>query len=349
MNKNLFICHTQSQLILASGLALGRFKDDENLLILFVDFGITDELKERLDGTFSRTLYLQSIYPSEFNTAKAKLKWYPQDWKLIRQFLPSGISSVFLVCDHVLLEQKIIRKIWKDDKSARFSWLEDGITAYYQDSNIPGGLDSNFFTRLIRKIIFKYFLCIGFVYERDFWETGGSKMLKYVYTCYPDAVREPYRSHKKLVAITDEEYLIGLQAMYPKATLGIQPNTVILVIDKLDRYAFPDKVRASLDTYIKQSKAEGKTVICKFHPRETEIWDIFEDFPEIDKSVGIESAYVSLADMKDTITIVGVKSTGLMTAKKLGYNVVSLFPSCGEENENLVKFYEKLEIELVKP
>lgn len=46
----------------------------------------------------------------------------------------------------------------------------------------------------------------------------------------------------------------------------------------------------------------------------------------MDKSVGIESVYVSLADMKDTITIVGVKSTGLMTAKKLGYNVVSLFP-----------------------
>ena len=42
--KNLYICHTQAQLILASGLALGRFRDDENDLILFVDFGIKDEL-----------------------------------------------------------------------------------------------------------------------------------------------------------------------------------------------------------------------------------------------------------------------------------------------------------------
>ena len=71
--KNLFVCHTQANLILASGLALGRFKDDENLLILFVDFGLKDELKERLDKTFAHTLYLQSIYPPEFNTAKAKL------------------------------------------------------------------------------------------------------------------------------------------------------------------------------------------------------------------------------------------------------------------------------------
>ena len=77
--RNLYICHTQAQLILASGLALGRFRDDENDLILFVDFGIKDELKERLNKTFTRTLYLQSIYPAEMNTAKAKLKWYPQD------------------------------------------------------------------------------------------------------------------------------------------------------------------------------------------------------------------------------------------------------------------------------
>ena len=72
MSRNLFICHTQAQLILASGLALGRFKDDENLLMLFVDFGIKDELKERLNNTFTRTLYLQSIFPVEFNTTKAK-------------------------------------------------------------------------------------------------------------------------------------------------------------------------------------------------------------------------------------------------------------------------------------
>ena len=52
MSKNLFICHTQAQLILASGLALGRFKDDENLLMLFVDFGIKDELKGELPIAF---------------------------------------------------------------------------------------------------------------------------------------------------------------------------------------------------------------------------------------------------------------------------------------------------------
>ena len=68
---------------------------------------------------------------------------------------------------------------------------------------------------------------------------------------------------------------------------------MILVIDKLGRLT---KLAHHSILNIKQNKAEGKTVICKFHPRETEIWDIFEDCPEMDKSVGIESVYVSLAD-----------------------------------------------------
>lgn len=345
--KNLYICHTQAQLILASGLALGRFRDDENDLILFVDFGIKDELKECLDKTFTRTLYLQSIYPAEMNTAKAKLKWYPQDWKLIKQFLTKPVDRTIAVCDHLLLVQKTIQLSYFKNNAVELYWLEDGIIPYYVDSNNTGGLDSNDFTRFIRKILFKFIFGIGRFYNRDFWGCGGMSALKTAFVSYPDAVREPYRSQKQLVGITDEEYLAGLSAMYPKSNLNVLPNSVILVVDKLDRYAFPDKVRASLSAFISKCKEEGKTVICKFHPRETEVWDIFDGCQTMDKSVGIESAYVSLADIKDTITIAGVKSAGLMSAKKVGYNTVSLFPSCGEQNENLVKFYDKLGIKLI--
>lgn len=345
--RNLFICHTQAHLILVSGLALGRFRDDENDLILFVDFGIKDELKARLDKTFARTLYLQSIYPAEFNTAKAKLKWYPQDWKLIKRFLTEPVDRAFAVCDWLLLVQKTLQLAYKLNSNTEMAWLEDGITAYYSDSDIHGGMDKYSWSMAIRRFLFRDLVGVGKFYDRDFSLMGGLSCLKQVYTCNPDAVREPYRSQKQLVGITDEEYLAGLSAMYPKSKLDVQPNSVILVVDKLDRYAFPDMVRTSLSAFISKCKEDSKTVICKFHPRETEVWDIFNGCPTMDKSVGIESAYVSLADIKDSITIAGIKSAGLMSAKKVGYNTVSLFPSCGEKNENLVKFYEKLNIKLL--
>ena len=73
MARNLFVCHTQAQLILASGLVLGRFKDDENCLFLFPDFALGADLKTRLEIIFSKVIYLQSIYPPQYNTYWSKI------------------------------------------------------------------------------------------------------------------------------------------------------------------------------------------------------------------------------------------------------------------------------------
>ena len=344
--RNLFICHTQAQLILASGLALGRFKDDKNILILFLDFEIKDDLKSRLQTTFHKVLFLQSIYPAENNTIKAKLKWYPKDWKLIKGFLTESVDRAFAVCDWLLLVQKTLKLVYKANKSVSFAWLEDGITAYYKDSNIHKGLDRYKITMALRRFVIRDLLGIGPFYDRDFSETGGLKPLKTAYCCYPAAVREPYKSNRVLEEITDEEFTLGLLSMYPKSQIDIKPNSVVLVIDKLDRYAHPEMVESSLRKFINKCRAEGKHIVCKFHPRETQSWGVFDGCDQLDKTVGIESAYVSLSDIKDSITISGVKSTGLMTAKKLGYNTISLFPSCGEVNDNLITFYSALGITL---
>lgn len=343
--KNLFICHTQAHLILASGLALGRFKDDDNLLILFVDFGIKDELKERLNKTFTRTLYLQSIYPAEMNTAKAKLKWYPQDWKQIKQFLTEPVDRAFAVCDWLLLVQKTLQLAHKLNPNTEMAWLEDGIIAYFVDTNNTGGLDSNPFTRTIRKFLVKYILGVRDFYNRDFRGVGGLKYLKKCYACYPDIVREPYFSQRQVIAIEDYEYHLGLQAMYTRANLNISSSSVILVVDKLDRYTFPEKVKTSLKHHIDKWNKEGKEVICKFHPRETILWDVFDGCKQIEKTVGIESAYLSLSDKKDNIVVVGIKSAGIMSAKKLGFSTYTLFSECGESNDELETFFERIGIE----
>lgn len=345
--RNLFICHTQAQLILASGLALGRFCADENQLIIFVDFGIKQEFKDRLDNTFAKTLYLQSIYPAEYNTFKAKVKWYPRDWVLIKGFLSDPFDRAFAVCDWLLLVQKTLQRVYKANKAVELAWLEDGITAYYKDSNIHKGLDKYKITMALRRFVIRDILGVGAFYDRDFSDMGGLKLLKKAYTCYPSAVREPYRSNRLLEAITDEEFSLGISSLYPKTHIDVKPNTVILVIDKLDRYSHPDLVKNTLKSFIDASKKEGKHVVCKFHPRETDTWDIFEGLDQLDNSLGIESAYASLVDIKESITIAGIKSTGLMTAKKMGFNAVSLFALCGETNNNLVQFYSTLGVSFI--
>ena len=51
--RNLFVCHTQAQLILACGLSLGRFKEAENHLILFQEFFVG----KRINRTFGSSIY----------------------------------------------------------------------------------------------------------------------------------------------------------------------------------------------------------------------------------------------------------------------------------------------------
>lgn len=38
--RNLFVCHTQVHLILACALSKGRFKNDENIKVLFRDINL---------------------------------------------------------------------------------------------------------------------------------------------------------------------------------------------------------------------------------------------------------------------------------------------------------------------
>lgn len=344
--KNLFVCHTQAHLILASGLAKGRFQNDENDLILFVDFGIKDEMKERLLNSFTRCLFLQSIYPAEFNTYSAKLKWYPEDWRQIKAFMAQPYSNVFVVCDTILLEQKIMQRAYRMNQNTTFSAIEDGIISYYRNANLQGGFDKNKFTRFIRCIIVKNLCGVGRFYERDYPDFSGTHAISQLYTLYPDAVREPFKSGKILVKMEDNEYLIGLKSLYPQRLLPISSGDIILLMDKLDTYSYPEKVKEVVSTYIKDELSKGKRIFCKFHPRETDKWDIFNGCEILDKSIGAESMYLSLANQAKAITVVGIKSAGIMSAKKLGFKTISLFLSCGEENPELVKFFSLIGIEM---
>lgn len=344
---NLFVCHTQAQLILASGLATERFARETNDLILFVDFALREEMRRRLERIFDRVLFLQSIYPKEYDTFRAKLSWYPADLKRIRAFMSQPYGRVFESCDTVFLEQRILKYACKANPEAELIWLEDGITAYFQNVETHGGLDSNTLTRTLRKALFKYLCGAGKYYDRDFAGMGGSRMLRTIYAQYPDAIREPYRSLRRAVGITDSEYRSGLRALYEKRALETDPNSVILVMDKLDTYLHPEKVRAAVSACLAAAKTQGREVVCKFHPRETEVWEEFEGIPAFDRSVGIESLYLSLLDRRETLRIVGVKSTGLASAKKLGYRVESLFGRSGETNPDLESFFRKIGIELL--
>lgn len=344
MKRNLFVCHTQAQLALACGLVLNRFNTDNNILFLFLDFAIKPRMKNQLDVIFNKTEYLQSIYPAKFDTFRSKIFWYRKDLKIIKTYFDESFDRVFESIDTIYPEQMILKYANKANAECEMSWLEDGITAYYQNVNHNGGLDSNKILRYMRKFLFKYFLGVGKYYNRDFHYTGGNSKLKQMYCLYPKAVREPYMSLRNKIEITNEEFVTGLNSIYDKVELDLPKNVTILVLDKINTYIHPNIVIDVVKKMITKEKTQGRMVYYKLHPRENQLWDFLSEHPSFDKALGIESLYLSLIPWRNTAKIIGIKSTGLMSASKLGYDTYTLFSYCGENNENIKQFFATMNI-----
>ena len=343
--RNLFVCHTQAHLILASGLTRGRFKEDENHLVLFRDFNLNDEMAEKLKQIFSSCLFLTGVFPAANKTFIARLKWHREDDKLLKLYIKQSYDRVFAVCDWTPPVQYCLKRCRDLKEDTQFIWLEDGILSYFQNAEIHKGSDKYTFTLFLRKIFFKYLLGIGSIYDRDFEAMGGLKVFRQMYTLYPEAVREPYRSHRGLFGITNEEYLAGIMALYDAKELNIPKDSILLIMDKLDTYINPESVQEAISTINEKAKTEGKRIFCKFHPREDLSWSVFEECTILDRTIGAESLYLSLAGKIDSIQVVGIKSAGLMSARKMGFQVISLFKEIGESNDALIQFFERIGID----
>ena len=81
MNQ-LFVCHTQYNLILAVGLSSSA--DD---MILFIDFNLTEKLRSKLEGHFKNCLFLAGNYPKKKLTSMDKLKKIEADNRQINRFI----------------------------------------------------------------------------------------------------------------------------------------------------------------------------------------------------------------------------------------------------------------------
>ena len=345
--KNLFIRHTQAHLILATGLSLGRFKNDENTLILFRDFEINQSLEYRIKQLFNNCLILKGN-SSGSKTLISRIRWHREDNRILRKSIVKPYDRVFAVCDWTPPVQYCLKRCLDLNKKAEFIWLEDGILAYFQNVETRSGSERFAFTKYLRKLFFKYLCGIGNVYDRDFNGMGGLKLFKQMYCLYPEAVREPYCSRRNIVPITNEEYNLGVSSLYDTKILNIAPNSVILIMDKLDTYLYPACVGDAIKALKKDLLVKGVKIYCKLHPREDEIWEELKDCELLEKTIGAESLYLSLSNMVDSINIIGVKSAGLMSAKKMGFSVASLFNQSGEQNLDLVRFYENIGIRLIK-
>jgi len=347
--KNLFVCHSQAQLILAIGLAKGRFGEQTNNLILFKDFFMGEELKRNLNEIFNTVYIRKGGYPKQNKKWKKKGYRFISDLIFLKKTLISFYNKVFIICDQNLQELYIIKKTYILNIKTEFIWLEDGSYPYFLNIENKQGLNRNRFTVHVRQFIFKYFLQFGSIYSYEGNYMAGNKHLKTAYLTMPECARDIFKN-KKLIKIEAKEYLIGIKSFFSnQKNIFFPEGDIIIVFDKFDTYEYLDQIKDICSYVIKVSKQKGKNVLFKLHPREEVAnLEFLENAKELNRNFGFEFYISRIVESNSTIKVIGFKSTSLQVAKFFDLETISLFLLSGESNKELCDFYKKLNISLLK-
>ena len=331
MNQ-LFVCHTQYNLILAVGLSSPN--DD---LVLFKDFDLIDVLKQKLEERFRKCLFLEGNYLKKQLTAYQILTKISADNRAIKAFV-TKYDRIFIIDDMCIQEMYALKCAYRQNKHVETAWLEDGSNAYYSNGVVSGGMGGSPLKRLIRKTFFSARYGLYGFYDLAVC-MGAHRRLSSVYATFPKSVRSELNS-KKLVAITQEQFERGMEFLYKGAQFDFQPESVLLTLDKLDVYGNQiDKVRELVGDIVKNYKSK---VYYKYHPRETSSLKELDNCVELERTIAFEY-YLTNSSTKHLV-VIGIKSTALQTAKKLGYKTISLIQHV-EVADEIVRFYKSIGIE----
>lgn len=341
--RNLFIVHTQYNLILATGLSMTEYQEDENDLILFTDFYLNSKLDRILMNSYKRYMKLEgTVYPKREVSIKGKFYKIKNDNKKIKQFINKAYDRLFVVYSGNIQEEYAMKCAYKKNRQIDLAWLEDGGAAYF-DNRTPGigGMGSTFFKRFVRKISFTSLYGLGKFYDLP-ERLGTHRMLKKAYLIYPDIAKIEYKDLEH-IGISQQAFSSGVNMLYGEEAYPFEHDSVLIVLDKLDIYGeLKESVSELITKELQMAEKRGIKVYYKYHPCETERLSVLENATELDRNIALEG-YLSNSQDK-CLKIVGLKSTALQMAKKMGYNTVSLIKHLEPENNEVIQFYEDIGI-----
>lgn len=340
--RNLFVVHSQNNLILASGLANNDFKSDINDLILFRDFKPSENLDIRIKKCFSSVKIIEGIWDKPRGSIKDKLKRSDADCKEIKIFVSkTKYHRLFIVDDACVQEMFLMKLTHKNNPGIEMAWLEDGAYPYFTNDVPADGLGATPLRRLIRRIAVtvRYGLYGYYDLHRCM---GIHKLLKKVYLTYPKYAREEYGGQER-IEISDQTFNTGMNILYVGDIYEFESGSILIALDKLDVYG--EKLREVdklITQLVEKAHRENRKVYYKYHPRENDRLPALSNEVELNRSVALEG-YLVNSTTRD-MTVIGIKSTSLQTAKKMGYNVCSYIQLLEPENIAVLNFYNNIEI-----
>ena len=241
-----------------------------------------------------------------------------------------------LVLDKNFCELYIMESLLQSKPQPVIIFIEDGAHSYYHNGVTNGGLSNSKLLRLVRKSAFRV-LGVRKSYRFLHNELGGNKNINKFFLHFPKNQRNLY-SHDKVYGIEKD--------IFRKVIAQVNSSTKMLNRDLfiLDHSStFRDCI--TYEKRIKSFVAEMGGMWLKFHPRENQSFmERFDNSLIIEREITVERLLA--VQTQSDIGVYGISSTGLMSAKILGYSVTSVMQYFGLEKEEALRFFKVLEIRI---
>lgn len=349
--RNLFILHTQYNIILGCGIVLEKFKDFQNDLIVYAEFKVSDKHKEHLSNIFNNVIYIREQFEP------LPVGFLAEEKQLSKEYAMYSNSNLFDVkYDNIFLSQErnldclILGHCSKKNSNIKIHDIEED--CYYSLNEKLN--DVNWHEHVLLRTSIKrfvkrvyHYLRYGVLEYRYYGSKfyGGAKFYDYHHVIYPSFVRKEIKS--KIEEITSKMIVDGCNALYglEHAVIPLCDKYYLFFFDLLERYKDKKQIKALVDKIISSHSNNNSAILLKYHPRETQKFDyVGESIYEIESIIPAEKL---LADLNGkNVTVIGNATTAVIIANKLGFKTYSVAKACGLKNEQMISQMINMGIEM---
>ena len=339
--KNLFVLHTQYHLILALAMIEESYQSAENDLVLFRDFNLKPEMENALHKHFHGVKMYTGSYNQVDRRWREKIKRFPMIDKDMKSWI-GFYDNLFYVEDSVIPEQYALKHAHKKNPKLRVSYIGDGGDAYFVNAVTKTGLDKHGWSMQLRKILFSTVGGCGRYYHAGCF--GSHPMTKNLYEMYPAYVRSELQ-HLEKHEVKANNIQVAVKKLYDfLPEQNIETGSIIIMLDKLEVYGDGIRFGQIIDELMEKAKKEGRKVYYKCHPAEKQTFDKLADAVELDRNIPAEFIFAEAAGKG--CSIVGVLTTALQAAKKMGMEVTSYLETFNPSRKEVIEFYKRIGIDV---
>lgn len=330
--NNLFILHTQYNIILGTAIALGRAKEDRNDLVVYAEFGVSDEYQKHIENVFDNVVYIRKHFSP---LPKGRIE---TEWNLFKEYAIFKKSSLSkMVYDNVYLSQDrpldcmIFGYFKNKNNDCKCADIEEDC---YYSLNIK--LNNSDYEPLPVK--YRAHACRRFFYGKKYMHNpknyyyGQSSFFDSHYVLYPLCVRQHIKDRATQInEITSQEIAEAVKSVYGKEKIKIPPRKkyYLFFFDLMERYSNPEGIKTIVHNLNSRAQQENSILLLKYHPRETNKFNI-EDAFEIPNQVPAEKL---LSDMSGLdVTVLGNATTSIVVASKFGFKTICIAKINGSDN-----------------